>query len=408
MLLTLTIPVFRAFLNAVIEKMWGLFFIAIPFSVIGITYKTYDFSVPTIIILLISALYILRGQFQSCFKWIYIYILYVFISCCILFLLKGYNSFPSFLLLLLFLIPITSSVKINNAERIVQYIIAGLYISFIFFIYEYIVARNGSINLLTANPFALKAGISSHLRVSGGFKEPSWYAFYLFNCMVFLKRNFPQKKITIWLTIIFIFISTSLAGILLVIAYFGIEIAKGKHAGIVIISVCALLIFLTSDISNKYVSYYYNKTLKSFNSVGHMRDDTSEALRINAFIVGVKYFEDAGTGTLKAAFGEGYAFQQVWIKEKFKGFINEFGKGYVTNLLIVTFISLGFIGLILFLKISWIMSLHFYSKSMFFIFLIYLSSLGFLIFFLTWHIFYLGLFNINEQNNEKTDAYPVI
>lgn len=394
----------RVFTNVILENLWCLFFVSVPFSVFGFRYKTYDFSIPTIVILSIAVICIIRGIYKKSFLPLYLYLLYVFISSSLLFIFKEYNSFPSLLILFLLLIPIIASYGDFNVRRVKKFIVIGLYLSLLLYLYEFFSVLFGMPDYIVSSPISLKS-VSAQLvgfpRVGGGFQEPSWFALYLFNCFLYFKMNYPDDRIKIALMILFILFSTSLAGILLLFVYFSAELLQKKRFKFVIIAVGAVIVILSTNISNKLLDYYYNKISKTYNSIGKMEYNTSEALRINAFLVGTKYITDSETSFFNLAFGEGYAFQQFWIKNKFKGYINEFGRGLVTNLLAVTVISLGLIGFLLFLLMNYSMSRYFYNRETFVYFLVYLSSLGFLIFFLTWHLFYLGLFKVNNKSNAE-------
>lgn len=382
-----------------------LYIVTIPFSIFGFRFFNYDFSIPFLFLSIYSLSSIFLGKFNRSIS-VFIFFSFVFISTLISSVDSNSNSFYSFLVLSIFLIPLVIGLpKGLKSHTVYDLVVKSIYISLFLWSFEALSFYFNIPTLLFDFPFSLKTNgnykyDSFLVRFSGGFREPSWYSYFLVASYIFIYHSQHRRLQHIILSLIAILLCGSLSGIFMVSIHYFFNNIKYlfKLNTIYVLIVLFFLVLISFNFSIS--SYLGERIITTINVFGEMNGNSSEAVRVNSIFVGIKYFQDGLVQPLSLLFGEGYGNNEEWIMNKFSGFSNEYALGFVTNLLVVNFISLGFIGLFLYLIMIYDLSKKYLNYSFFIIYIIFLNSTGFLVFFLTWHFFYLNKINYNFHTKE--------
>jgi hypothetical protein len=243
------------------------------------------------------------------------------------------------------------------------------------------------------------------LRLNALMVEPSFLAIYLAFAYMVLDRLWqgPQaaKLLLKGATLFFMVFTFSLSGIGVWLAYTGYKYLVllryrrwFKRIALTLMGVAllgfALVLFTGWDTPARYIQYLQARLQKSVDVIatGDLTDTSSEGQRAGAISLALFYIQHEN-----ALWGEGYSESEAWVDRHFATV-----GGYVHNLYSYLLISVGFVGLGLYL--NFLNSLHFpllgrgdpYHQAFFFAWLVTAMATGHLIFYYYWGYLYLLYF----------------
>lgn len=385
---------------------WKLFFLSLPFSfiafpILGENYPA--FGIPDILIIVVSFLSIINSKVNKKILYVFLFVIYSLIVT-LIFRDAGFSFVPSLLMFIVVLLPIVTSQQetlgVHNVIKI------GLTISFLFGIYDLVCIFFHSNNLLIELPYSIKQGgvfREAYLisRISSGFIESSWYSYYLVFTFIYLdKKN--ESSFFRYATVVFIFVSLSLSGLILFFAYLASKINfksikfrftnRSRWASFVVI---IYLLFAPNNISYIYTRL---KLLPHLVMNPQFNTLTSESTRISGMLLPITYFKENSISRIM--FGEGFSLSDTWIIKRFRGNKNEFGRGIGVPNTSLLLIGSGIIGSILYLIMITVLLRKFREKKLLVFVLIFYLTTGLIISSLTWLLFYYFIFVTNYPKNE--------
>ena len=242
-------------------------------------------------------------------------------------------------------------------------------------------------------------------RLNALMVEPSFLAIYLsFSYMVLdrLWQGSARAKLLLkGATLFFMAFTFSLSGIGVWLAYMGykyVSLLRYRQwfrrialtvAGVAVLGF-ALVLFTGWDTPARYAQYLQARLQKSVDVIatGDLTDTTSEGQRAGAISLALFYLRNENPW-----WGEGYSTSDAWINRHFAT------AGYVHNLYSYLLISVGLVGLGLYLKFLASLRLPLlgradpYHQAFFFAWLVTAMATGHLIFYYYWGYLYLLYFS---------------
>jgi O-antigen ligase len=248
------------------------------------------------------------------------------------------------------------------------------------------------------------APVGRFSRLNALMVEPSFLAIYLAFAYMVLDRLWqgsPKARLLLKGGVLFFMAFTfSLSGIGVWLAYMGfkylslLRYRRWLKRILVTVAVVALLglgffAFMGWDTPARYVQYLQARLEKSLKVIttGDLTDNSSEGQRAGAISLAIYYVQHENP-----LWGEGYATSDDWISRHFVT------TGYVHNIYSYLLISVGFVGLVLY--VGFLVSLRLpllgrddpYHEAFFFAWLVTAMATGHLIFYYYWGYLYLLYF----------------
>lgn len=396
---------------------FSITFYNIGFSVGGIM-----INIPTISILILDIILILRGKFnRSDLIYISLFISWSLIG--VIYRYPFWTYFPSLVFSLCLILPLSANwnnVRIDKS-RILDYMILGAIFSMIlipfelYFRYEHLFGLVG--NELW---FSIDNASFCYYRPSALMLEPSHYVFVLTFIYIlvdiFKERNIYCKYFLLYKYCYFftLILSISLSGMVLFFIYIILKLLfrlSGHilYRKIIVIRkrqlvnfiMVLILIFILNAITNNFIGRITSKVaervLVTKDVVLKQKAEGSSGLR-SSFIWVSKIYVN-GSPITSLLMGEGFSNYRYWLKNHTKQIGYDSGEAY--NLYLILLLSVGIIGLIIFMMMVLVLShvcLNSFSEMLFiFIFILSFFTHGYLMMYWVW--FPLLFFRILKSNN---------
>lgn len=349
----------------------------LPLFFVGVRLGTYDFSLATLVLVVLAAVLVYRGRFVTR----RLFLAALLIGWALLTVAGRYSPLtygPSLAAFGLVLTPVCAELPHTvEPERVLRWLLAGFLVSLAFAAWEL------GVNLVGLPPFERLVSVGllgavhtqqmlGFRRIKASMAEPAHYAIYVVAVYVIMdlaSRRGLRIRGERWLkagALVALFSTLSLSGFLLLGIYVAVRGALGlgatlrslrsrrgalgrlllASAGVVAAGI--LGVWLVQRLAPGVFDLVFGRLGRTLFVVQNAVYRGSEGSRANAIPVMLRYWSSHGLhGVL---FGEGYARYESWLSSTFAYWrFSTLAQGRLANVLAVLGISTGAVGLALYL-----------------------------------------------------------
>lgn len=389
-----------------LRYLFQCYFLFFGFQTVGLEIFGFNFTMSTIIMLLAFP-FITLGNIslnKTFIVHIVIFILWALLSTLLRF--STLSSLLSLPLILFFSVPLAIVNKNKYYQHVDKFLYFGILLILPFVIYDLCVT------FLNANPLeefvvffknSNSTKVFGFYRVKATFDEPSYFGIYLVSLLFyFLEINSRYKKNAIWIISLLIPLTFSLTAFVLTVVVLTIRYTKSFWR----LSFFYLIIFTLISILPTYGGFFHERILLTVESLISGNISGSEGSRSNSIIVMLNYLRNADFHSF--FMGEGYGRYDKWLMQNFSGF-NEamvsYARGQINNTIAVVGISLGFVGLFIYLKFFFsLVKSKLLSQKALVLHLFIQFSFGFLVGYFFWGIILIFMLIQNFNQEHKKNA----
>ncbi|QTN38498.1 hypothetical protein HZ996_04830 [Cryomorphaceae bacterium] len=338
-----------------INNLLKLYLLTFGINVYGVDVLGFSLTIPTIVVLTLVLYSIPNRKMKTNIA----VPLFVFIGFCFVstILYHDIGFIYSLGMLTAMALPLVFEYEERDLVGFEKYLRYGFILTLPIVAYDLGVTFLGLEPLEAYVPFFRKATNSplssyfGYYRVKSTFTEPSYYGIYLCTLLyIGLKSKAPSRYL--WVIFGVILATVSLTAVVIsgfIFAHWAYS--NGRIGFRYVLLFVAILLFLPAGFD-----LIINRITETFSSISSSSFEGSEGVRANSIFVMFNYLNEGG---VKQFFlGEGYSHYDKWLIERFKGNpLIGYSRGQIFNAFAVVGLSVGVLGLLLYLNLLFRLSL---------------------------------------------------
>lgn len=363
--------------DVLIARVLELLVFTVPLYFLGVQVAGYDFSLATLLIIVLAALLVYRGEFIGSRS----FVAALFVGWCLFTAIGRHGPLtylPSLAALVLVVTPLCTSLpRTVRPARVLTMLLAGFIVSLVFAAWDIAFNLIGVPAVEQLIPVGLVADVQTQVmlgfrRVKASMAEPAHYALYLVAVIVVVdqasRRGFRIAG-EAWIKIaasLALLSTLSLSGFLLLAGYLFLRVGRGLWEslrsleiprstlprGLAALGLLVLLAvagrWLVTRIDPALFDLVFGRIDRVIYVVQNAVYRGSEGSRANAIPVMIDYWTSQGLDGVLV--GEGYARYQGWLASTFARWeYSTLAQGRLANVLAILGISTGVVGLVLYL-----------------------------------------------------------